>query len=227
MSDRYVYAMSSDFEEHGANPVLPTGTRKATTPPASLRTSISPPPARIRATDASPRPTPRRKSKGPAVDLPDSAALEAGLTSILPDQQLQYWSTHLAKHIDSSPTSPLLPIPAFRNLYTSNAAPGPGPSYWSSGDPHAPSYHDGGGKHFVIHQHDHPVAGLHYDLRLQINGTSSVSWAIMYGLPGDPNSKARVNRNATETRVHCLWVGEFLGLLFPSFGSRLGKEAWE
>lgn len=27
----------------------------------------------------------------------------------------------------------------------------------------------------------------------------------MYGLPGDPNSK-RLNRNATETRVHCLWV---------------------
>ncbi|KAI9749257.1 MAG: hypothetical protein M4579_006946, partial [Chaenotheca gracillima] len=26
----------------------------------------------------------------------------------------------------------------------------------------------------------------------------------MYGLPGDPNSK-RLNRNATETRVHCLW----------------------
>ena len=26
----------------------------------------------------------------------------------------------------------------------------------------------------------------------------------MYGLPGDPNSR-RLNRNATETRVHCLW----------------------
>ncbi len=54
------------------------------------------------------------------------------------------------------------------------------------------------GAHFVIHQHDHPGAGLHYDLRLQINETSSASWAIMYGLPGDPNS-ARLNRNATET----------------------------
>jgi hypothetical protein len=60
------------------------------------------------------------------------------------------------------------------------------------------------GHHFVIHQHDHPVAGTHYDLRLQINATSSISFAIMYGLPGDPNSK-RLNRNATETRVHCLW----------------------
>jgi hypothetical protein len=62
------------------------------------------------------------------------------------------------------------------------------------------------GRHFVIHQHDHPVAGTHYDLRLQCNETSSISWACMYGLPGDPNSR-RLNRNATETRVHNLWVG--------------------
>ncbi|KXH45577.1 hypothetical protein CNYM01_07751 [Colletotrichum nymphaeae SA-01] len=60
------------------------------------------------------------------------------------------------------------------------------------------------GAHFVVHQHDHPIAGAHYDLRLQVNATSSVSWAVMYGLPGDANSK-RLNRNATETRVHCLW----------------------
>lgn len=60
------------------------------------------------------------------------------------------------------------------------------------------------GSHFVIHQHDHPIAGTHYDLRLQCNPTSSISFAIMYGLPGDPNSR-RLNRNATETRVHCLW----------------------
>jgi hypothetical protein len=61
------------------------------------------------------------------------------------------------------------------------------------------------GRHFVIHQHDHPIAGPHYDLRLQFSDSSSVSWSIMYGLPGDPNSR-RLNRNATETRVHCLWV---------------------
>lgn len=61
------------------------------------------------------------------------------------------------------------------------------------------------GRHFVIHQHDHPVAGPHYDLRLQFSESSSLSWAIMYGLPGHPNSQ-RPNRNATETRVHRLWV---------------------
>lgn len=54
--------------------------------------------------------------------------------------------------------------------------------------------------------------GLHYDLRLQISQSSSISFAIMYGLPGNPNSK-RLNRNATETRVHNLWVCT-VGLLF-------------
>lgn len=61
------------------------------------------------------------------------------------------------------------------------------------------------GRHFVIHQHDHPVAGPHYDLRLQYSRTSSLSFAIMYGLPGDPNSR-RLNRNAVETQVHSIWV---------------------
>ena len=69
------------------------------------------------------------------------------------------------------------------------------------------------GRHFVIHQHDHPIAGVHYDLRLQISETSSISFAIMYGLPGNPNSK-RLNRNATETRVHNLWVMPILPFSF-------------
>lgn len=32
----------------------------------------------------------------------------------------------------------------------------------------------------------------------------SISFANMYSLPGDPDSR-RLNRNAVETRVHCLW----------------------
>ena len=60
------------------------------------------------------------------------------------------------------------------------------------------------GCHFVIHQHDHPVSGVHYDLRLQFSESSTVSFAIPYGLPGNPNS-IRPNRMAIETRVHCLW----------------------
>ncbi|KAI5927260.1 DNA polymerase ligase-domain-containing protein [Camillea tinctor] len=86
------------------------------------------------------------------------------------------------------PGTPRLPLEQYRALYEQ-------------------SWENPRGAHFVVHQHDHPVAGLHYDLRLQINGTSSASWAITYGLPGDPNPKggARQNRNAVETRVHCLW----------------------
>ncbi|KAJ0115835.1 hypothetical protein J7T55_004004 [Diaporthe amygdali] len=87
---------------------------------------------------------------------------------------------------------PHLPIPTYQSLYTH-------------------SFQSPMGAHFVVTQHDHPVAGPHYDLRLQINGDSSCSWAII--LPGDPNSRGRtgratgagVLRNATETRVHCLW----------------------
>lgn len=45
---------------------------------------------------------------------------------------------------------------------------------------------------------------MHYDLRLQFSQTSTISFAIPYGLPGNPNS-IRPNRMAIETRVHNLW----------------------
>ncbi|KAI5467369.1 DNA polymerase ligase-domain-containing protein [Mariannaea sp. PMI_226] len=112
-----------------------------------------------------------------------TSAIESGSVRI--EDHLTHFSNHLGANISSSLPSPLLSISSFVSLYTANA-----------GNPN--------GAHFVIHQHDHPIAGTHYDLRLQINENSSVSWAIMYGLPGDPNS-SRLNRNATETRIHCLW----------------------
>ncbi|KAK0384007.1 hypothetical protein NLU13_8096 [Sarocladium strictum] len=111
---------------------------------------------------------------------PPSAAIEAGQISI--SNHLGHFTAHLASHIlQPSPLS----VQAYSKLYSSSIG-------------------NRRGAHFVIHQHDHPVAGTHYDLRLQINETSSASWAIMYGMPGDVNSK-RLNRNATETRIHCLW----------------------
>ena len=113
---------------------------------------------------------------------PSTAAIEDG--SETHHDPLEIFSKTLSAHIQ--PSQPTLPVSTYRTLYTSNAG----------------SRH---GAHFVIHQHDHPVAGTHYDLRLQCNENSSVSWAVMYGLPGDGNS-VRLNRNATETRVHCLWV---------------------
>jgi hypothetical protein len=126
----------------------------------------------------------------PGSPKPTTAAVESGAAST--DDHLSFFASSLRSRIRtrSSPgddlPDPLLSISSYEELYRSQAG-------------------SRGGAHFVIHQHDHPVAGTHYDLRLQINETSSVSWAIMYGLPGDPNS-VRLNRNATETRIHCLWV---------------------
>ncbi|KAL7969246.1 DNA polymerase ligase domain-containing protein [Trichoderma sp. SZMC 28014] len=113
-----------------------------------------------------------------------TAEIESGAVQI--SDHLAQFTSLLSSH--QRPTSALVPrlsISGYSSLYQRCAG--------------SPS-----GAHFVIHQHDHPVAGTHYDLRLQINETSSVSWAIMYGLPGDANS-SRLNRNATETRIHSLW----------------------
>ncbi|KAF5631968.1 abc1 containing protein [Fusarium tjaetaba] len=112
--------------------------------------------------------------------LPTTADIESGSATV--EDHLSHFKAHLSRHI-SSPSP--LSTSSYSSLYTEN-------------------FGSSAGAHFVIHQHDHPIAGTHYDLRLQINETSSVSWAIMYGLPGDPQS-IRLNRNATETRIHCLW----------------------
>ncbi|OTA86018.1 hypothetical protein M434DRAFT_400040 [Hypoxylon sp. CO27-5] len=118
-------------------------------------------------------------------ERPRAQSVEAGKAKI--EDHLGYFGGLLTKATLSPfpPGMPRLSIERYRKLYETN-----------SGTPR--------GAHFIIHQHDHPIAGTHYDLRLKINETSSASWAIMYGLPGDPNSQ-RLNRNATETRIHCLW----------------------
>ncbi|KAI1177320.1 hypothetical protein F4777DRAFT_212552 [Nemania sp. FL0916] len=119
------------------------------------------------------------------IEQPPPSAVEAGKASI--ENHLDYFHALLTRTtVSLYPLgTPHLSTERYRKLYEANA-----------GNPK--------GSHFIIHQHDHPIAGTHYDLRLQINETSSASWAIMYGLPGDPNS-FRLNRNATETRIHCLW----------------------
>ncbi|KAI1090362.1 DNA polymerase ligase-domain-containing protein [Rostrohypoxylon terebratum] len=115
----------------------------------------------------------------------DASAVEAGKVKI--NDHLDYFNELLTKATLSPfpPDTPRLSIGNYKRLYEEN-----------SNSPR--------GAHFIVHQHDHPIAGTHYDLRLQINDTSSASWAIMYGPPGDPNSRC-LNRNATETRIHCLW----------------------
>ena len=133
-------------------------------------------------------PPPARKVK--ADDKTDedaqatTAAVEAGTVHV--DDHVAFWGTKLSTLTrPSRPGAPQLSHDEWLDIYQRNQ-------------------HENG-HHFVVHQHDHPVAGTHYDLRLQCNATSSISFAIMYGLPGDPNSR-HLNRNATETRVHNLWV---------------------
>lgn len=130
-------------------------------------------------------PPPKRKSVSHQ-ESRELASIEAGEVEVT--DHLGIFSTKLSQYTRPSSISqstPRLAINDYIDLYRRNSHPT--------------------GRHFVIHQHDHPIAGPHYDLRLQFSETSSVSWSIMYGLPGDPNSE-KLNRNATETRIHCLWV---------------------
>ncbi|MCJ1367820.1 succinate semialdehyde dehydrogenase NADP+ linked [Acarospora aff. strigata] len=150
-------------------------------PPTSLAAPISPPPL----DDARYLKRTKVEKKQDLLTLksPTLAAIEAGEAQIR--DHLAYFSKHLSKVIRPClPDVPRLSISDFVKLYERNS--------------HAQ------GHHFVIHQHDHPVAGVHYDLRLQFSESSSISFAIMYGIPGNPNS-LRMGRNATETRVHNLW----------------------
>ncbi|KAM0335378.1 hypothetical protein ACHAQA_000423 [Verticillium albo-atrum] len=133
-----------------------------------------------------PGPQPEKQTQDePSATTPTAAAIESGTASIA--DHAAHFSALLAKATLSPfpPGAPRLPVATYRSLYESCLGAARG-------------------AHFVIHQHDHPVAGPHYDLRLQVNASSSASWAVMYGMPGDANS-ARLGRNATETRVHCLW----------------------
>ncbi|KAF2856721.1 hypothetical protein T440DRAFT_437682 [Plenodomus tracheiphilus IPT5] len=115
--------------------------------------------------------------------FPTLAAVEAGKAKI--DDHLTYFCQHLSKSIrPKDPTTPHLSLSSFGHLYASNCNPQ--------------------GHHFVLHQHNHPRAGIHYDLRLQFSASSSLSFAIPKGLPGNPNSRS-IGRLAVETRVHNYW----------------------
>ncbi|KAI9888026.1 MAG: hypothetical protein M1823_000147 [Watsoniomyces obsoletus] len=156
--------------------------------PRSLAARVSPPRLRRRLVEREKhniKESPELQKKDPV--LPSVEAVEAGTVQI--EDHRAFFSSHLSKvSRDTSTTSPSTPrisITGFTNLYKRHQ------------HPH--------GHLFVVHQHDHPIAGTHYDLRLQFSESSSISFAIMYGLPGNANSK-RLNRNAMETRVHNLWV---------------------
>ncbi|KAI9807853.1 MAG: hypothetical protein M1825_005159 [Sarcosagium campestre] len=163
-------------------------------PPSSLMAPISPPRRRIARREKV------TEDPGRETSNIESAAIESGNQEIV--NHLEYFSSRLRHQTRLAPPSgvpPRISIAEYRELYIRNQTRR--------------------GHHFIIHQHDHPVAGVHYDLRLQFSATSSISFAIMYGLPGNPNSQ-RPNRNATETRVHNLW-NHLVETASPTTGSLL------
>lgn len=164
--------------------------------PASVNAPVSPPRSKRRRLNTSTGVSSEAKKAAqdssadpeippsPSLQGPSVTDIEAGKVEI--ENHLEYISAVLAKVCrPTEPGVPRLHLNEWVDLYKR-------------------SQHSQG-RHFVVHQHDHPVAGPHYDLRLQISESSSISFAIMYGLPGNPNSR-KLNRNATETRVHTLWV---------------------
>jgi hypothetical protein len=150
--------------------------------PSSLTRDISPPRTakrRKKYDSSSPIQThlPTR-NLGPAL-----ATIEAGTAKI--DDHLAHFTSCLANAARQTAVDvPRLDIKEYSTLYENNQ-----------------HKH---GNHFVVHQHNHPRAGVHYDLRLQFSESSSMSFAIPKGLPGDANSKS-IGRMAIETRVHNYW----------------------
>lgn len=115
--------------------------------PNTLARDISPPPSRkssavtpttnvVKSTSTAHQDTSDAVNATP--DGPSLAAIEAGEAQVR--VHLEYFSSHLHQASRQTPPSvPRLPINRFRDLYKRNQ--------------HAR------GRHFVVHQHDHPVAG--------------------------------------------------------------------
>lgn len=177
------HAMQSDASTASADTIPEENPPWESTPPTSLAAPISPP--QLDSTRPAKRPKRGHHSHNPtSTPSPTLAAVEAGEAEI--DNHLAYFTKHLTRVTrPRDPNVPRLPIAEFSTLYERNS--------------------NAQGHHFVIHQHDHPIAGVHYDLRLQFSQSSSISFAIPFGVPGDANS-VRMGRMAMETRVHNFWV---------------------
>ena len=160
--------------------------------PVTLIKDISPPPPSRRLSRANTATSRERTNAGRKISLsnedqrndadPSPAAIEAGKVEI--QDHLEYFRDKLGSVCRPTEHFPRLSISDYKHLYL--------------------RHQHKQGHHFVIHQHDHPISGVHYDLRLQFSESSTISFAVPYGLPGNPNS-IRPNRMAIETRVHCLW----------------------
>lgn len=97
----------------------------------------------------SPPPT-RRAKKDEVRDGPSLAAIEAGKARI--GDHLKYFAIRLAALTRSTVDFPRISLQEFEHLYK--------------------RHQHQHGNHFTVHQHDHPIAGVHYDLRIQFSETS-------------------------------------------------------
>lgn len=68
---------------------------------------------------------------------------------------------------------------------------------------------------FVIHEHEAKRAGLHHDLRLQVNGVME-SWAIPKGVP---TSASQGRRLAIKMPDHPLEYASFTGEIKEGYGA--------
>ena len=111
-------------------------------PPTSLEAPISPPPLKRRKTalESATKTPPRSETIG-SKNLSRPAAIEAGEASI--EDHLKYFSEHLSRFVTEREggleVMKVMKVEEWMDLYRRNE--------------HA------GGRHFVVHQHDHPVAG--------------------------------------------------------------------
>lgn len=127
-------------------------------PPSTLARDISPPPTRkppgTRTSAVENNPTVKRAARehdqSRTSDRPSLAAVEAGEAQI--KDHLAYFSQHFRLTSRETPTTlPRITVDGFQDLYKRNQ------------HPH--------GRHFVIHQHDHPISGN----ALQVTAKLSVS----------------------------------------------------
>lgn len=113
--------------------------------PTTLRKEISPPPRKKRKGQSTLLEHPQRQLESRQIQkdqdgtVPSLAAVEAGEAEVA--DHLAYFATHLALKSRTEPRKPRISVEEFKSLYQRNQ--------------------QAKGRHFVAHQHNHPISGVH------------------------------------------------------------------